>query len=112
MVSSANCPDSRATRTLLITMNRTQLLTTLGGAALVGVALTAQNPGPAGNNWPHHLGDQGGTRFSTLNQINVSNVSNLKRAWTFKTGSGRFAELPDGGRQRDVLQRAERRLRD
>jgi quinoprotein glucose dehydrogenase len=75
-------------------MNRTQLLTTLGGAALVGVALTAQNSGPAGNNWPHHLGDQGGTRFSTLNQINVSNVSNLKRAWTFKTGSGRFASSP------------------
>ena len=24
----------------------------------------------------------------------MSNVSNLKRAWTFKTGSGRFASSP------------------
>ena len=75
-------------------MTRTQLVATLGGAALVSVAVFAQTTGPAGRDWPYHLGDQGGTRFSTLNQINVSNVSNLKRAWTFKTGSGRFASSP------------------
>ena len=28
----------------------------------------------------------GGTKFSTLTQINADNVKNLKRAWTFHTG--------------------------
>ena len=65
----------------------------LGMAALAGVALLAQNA-PAGRDWPYHLGDQGGTRFSALTQINVSNVATLKRAWTFHTGSGRFAGSP------------------
>jgi glucose dehydrogenase len=75
-------------------MNKTRTVLTIGAAGLLGAALIAQNAGPAGNNWPHHLGDQGGTRFSTLTQINISNVSSLKRAWTFKTGSGRFASSP------------------
>jgi quinoprotein glucose dehydrogenase len=61
---------------------------------LAGTALTAQNTGEAGRNWVTHQGDQGGTRFSTLTQIDVSNVSRLRRAWTFHTGSGRFASAP------------------
>src|SRR5687768_3867392 len=75
-------------------MHKAKTLITLGGAAIVGAVLIAQTGNQAGRDWPYHLGDQGGTRFSTLNQINVSNVSNLKRAWTFKTGSGRFASSP------------------
>jgi quinoprotein glucose dehydrogenase len=65
-----------------------------GAAALMGAVSIAQNIKQAGRDWPYHLGDQGGTRFSTLDQINVSNVPALKRAWTFKTGSGRFASAP------------------
>ncbi len=49
---------------------------------------------PAGRDWPYHQGDPGGTRFSTLTQINTNNVRNLKRAWTFNTGSGRFSSSP------------------
>jgi outer membrane protein assembly factor BamB len=64
-----------------------------GAAVLVSVAL-AQNAERAGRDWTYHLGDQGGSRFSTLTQINTSNVATLKRAWTFHTGSGRFAGSP------------------
>ena len=75
-------------------MTKTTILVSWGGAVFAGAIAIAQGGNPAGRNWPYHLGDQGGTRFSTLDQINVSNVSNLKRAWTFKTGSGRFASSP------------------
>jgi quinoprotein glucose dehydrogenase len=50
--------------------------------------------GPAGENWGQPSGDQGGTRFSTLKQIDTANVLNLERAWTFHTQSGRFAGAP------------------
>ena len=63
-------------------------------AVLSGAVSIAQSPGEAGRNWVTHQGDQGGTRFSTLTQIDVSNVSRLRRAWTFHTGSGRFASAP------------------
>ena len=61
---------------------------------LVTTVSLAQNSGDAGRDWPHSHGDLGSTRYSTLTQINASNVQNLKRAWTFHTGSGRFASAP------------------
>ena len=73
---------------------KTTIVMTAGAAALVGAVLMAQTANQAGRDWAYHLGDQGGTRFSTLTQINTSNVANLTRAWTFKTGSGRFASSP------------------
>jgi membrane-bound PQQ-dependent dehydrogenase (glucose/quinate/shikimate family) len=36
--------------------------------------------------WRFYGGDAGGTRFSSLKQINRQNVSALKRAWTYHTG--------------------------
>jgi glucose dehydrogenase len=63
-------------------------------AALAGAGSVAQDTGGAGRNWPIHHGDQGGTRFSTLAQIDVSNAAQLQRAWTFHTGSGRFGSAP------------------
>jgi quinoprotein glucose dehydrogenase len=54
----------------------------------------AQDLGPAGNDWLHHQGDPGATRYSTLAQIDASNVDRLERAWTFHTESGRFASAP------------------
>ncbi len=62
------------------------------GASALGVL--AQNPAEAGRDWAYPLGDQAATRFSTLTQISTSNVQNLTRAWTFHTGSGRFAYPP------------------
>jgi quinoprotein glucose dehydrogenase len=36
--------------------------------------------------WPVYGGDAGGSKYSTLTQINATNVKNLKLAWTWKTG--------------------------
>ena len=43
----------------------------VGGAALTGAVSIAQIVNRAGRDWPYHQGDQGGTRFSTLTQINT-----------------------------------------
>lgn len=73
---------------------KTKIAIALSIVAVAGAASIAQNGNPAGRDWMYHLGDQGGTRFSTLTQIDTSNVATLKRAWTFRTGSGRFAGSP------------------
>ncbi len=36
--------------------------------------------------WEHYLGDPERTHFTNLDQINTSNVANLKLAWTYKSG--------------------------
>lgn len=36
--------------------------------------------------WPYWGGDEGGQRYSPLDQINKSNVNRLKVAWTYHTG--------------------------
>ena len=36
--------------------------------------------------WPYYGGDAGGTRYSALDQINRTNVRNLRIAWTYHTG--------------------------
>jgi PQQ-dependent dehydrogenase (methanol/ethanol family) len=47
----------------------------------------ATNPAaPEDGNWLIPGKDYAGTRFSGLDQINTSNVANLKVAWTFSTG--------------------------
>ena len=38
--------------------------------------------------WPFYGGDQAGTKYSPLEEINRSNVRNLQSAWTWKTGEG------------------------
>src|SRR5215813_10297886 len=43
-------------------------------------------PIPHQGDWPVYGRDPGGTRYSTLDQINVNNVSMLRRAWTYHTG--------------------------
>jgi glucose dehydrogenase len=37
-------------------------------------------------NWPLHNLDLAGSRFSTLDQINTSNVTSLARRWLFQHG--------------------------
>jgi quinate dehydrogenase (quinone) len=46
------------------------------------IGLTQSNP----SEWRFYGGDEGGTRYSTLNQINRNNVTSLRRAWTYRTG--------------------------
>ena len=43
---------------------------------------------PAGKEWLTIGGDWQNTRYSTLTQINVNNVKNLKGAWVSHLGSG------------------------
>jgi glucose dehydrogenase len=59
-------------------------------AALSAAVVSAQN------NWEHVGQDPGATKYSTLDQINTTNVKSLQQAWTFHTGdkSGFFESTP------------------
>jgi glucose dehydrogenase len=59
-------------------------------AVAAGLTLQAQN------NWTQVGQDSGHTKYSTLDQINTTNVAKLQRAWTFHTGdkSGFFESTP------------------
>ena len=50
----------------------------------------------AQRDWTHYGQDPGGTKYSTLSQINTSNVELLARAWTIHTGDtgGFFSSSP------------------
>ena len=47
---------------------------------------------PLGDSWPTYSGDYSGKRYSSLTQINQSNVKNLTLAWV-----GRVTAGPAGG---------------
>jgi quinoprotein glucose dehydrogenase len=46
----------------------------------------AEHPASDQSGWSAYGGDPGGTRYSSLSQITAKNVSELKVAWTFRTG--------------------------
>src|SRR5688572_5052556 len=50
----------------------------------------------AQQNWLHHGQDPGGTKYSSLSQINTGNVAKLTRAWVVHTGDtgGFFSSSP------------------
>jgi alcohol dehydrogenase (cytochrome c) len=66
---------------------------------LAGAAVAAQGldpkllTEPATNSWPTYSGDYSGRRFSTLTQINASNVKDLSLAWVGQLTMG----MPAGG---------------
>jgi quinoprotein glucose dehydrogenase len=59
----------------------------LFGIVLLGIdcAASAQSAPDAG--WPNYGNDAGGRRYSTAAQINRENVTQLKVAWTYRTGA-------------------------
>jgi quinoprotein glucose dehydrogenase len=59
-------------------------------AALVLVAFVADTPMVE---WPVYGGDPGGAKYSTLTDINTSNVSRLGVAWEWKTGEKALAQF-------------------
>ena len=63
---------------------------TMTAATLSAAVIHAQQ------NWVHVGQDPGGTKYSTLDQINTSNVATLQKAWTFHTGdkTGFFESTP------------------
>jgi quinoprotein glucose dehydrogenase len=71
-MTSQSLPASAATLALLF------LVTILG----------AQESTSSPHDWPAYGGDPQGTRYSTLTQINRSNVSQLQVAWQFDPGEG------------------------
>lgn len=53
------------------------------------------NQGKEQQNWLTYFGDYGGTRYRILDQINASNVRNLRVDWMFQTGErGAFEAVP------------------
>src|SRR5262245_5127409 len=48
---------------------------------------------PLGESWPTYSGDYSGRRYSSLAQINQSNVKNLTLAWTRRLTNGTSAPL-------------------
>ncbi|HEY7288182.1 MAG TPA: c-type cytochrome, partial [Vicinamibacterales bacterium] len=53
--------------------------------AWTGPAARSAPPGSSGRDWPAYGGTVAGTRYSALDQINVSNVARLETAWTYDT---------------------------
>ncbi len=64
-------------------------------ALVMAAALSAAAPS-AQSNWAHVGQDPGATKYSTLDQINTSNVKSLQQAWSFHTGdkTGFFESTP------------------
>ncbi len=54
------------------------------GAVLLAVAASAQ---PPTDSWPTYHGDFSGRRYSSLDQIDVSNVKSLALAWAYRSSS-------------------------
>lgn len=57
-------------------------------AVLAASALSAQT------DWPHHAGDAGAMAYSTLRQIDTTNVARLQPAWTFRLGKPGSEAVP------------------
>ncbi len=53
--------------------------------------------GISGKDWPVYGGNKEGNRYSSLNQINISNVKNLQVAWMYNA-----AEASSAQRQREI----------
>lgn len=49
---------------------------------------------PATDTWPTYNGDYSGARYSTLDQINASNIGSLTVAWAFPTRTGTIKSTP------------------
>jgi quinoprotein glucose dehydrogenase len=53
----------------------------------VVLTITAFGASAIAQDWMHYGGDEGGSRFSSLTQINRENVTDLELAWTYRTGA-------------------------
>ncbi len=73
-------------------------------ALLVAIAVAVVTPVSPEQDWPFYGGDQGGTKFSPLTDVNVSTVARLAVAWewmsrekaleAFGTRPGNFQATP------------------
>jgi glucose dehydrogenase len=72
-------------------MHKKHFLIVVGALLVAGVALlSAQQRGkPKFNTWQQYLGGSDSSQYSSLDQINRSNVAKLEVAWTYPTGDMR-----------------------
>src|SRR5205085_8683467 len=72
-------------------MKKARLLLFVSRARLVTVLLWAVGAAHAQSSvdvgWPNYGNDPGGSRYSALRQIDRSNVTQLRVAWTYRTGA-------------------------
>src|SRR2546421_6464495 len=86
---------------------RPLLLALVAGALMFPGSISAQTAAPktistqdlaqtknGGNDWITHGGALNNQRYSTLDQINTSNVSPLRGSWISRLGSGRGPKEP------------------
>jgi quinoprotein glucose dehydrogenase len=75
-------------------MNQRSATKLLASCLLAAGSLTfgASAPQFASGTWPFYGGDQGGSKYSTLDEINRDNVSRLKVAWEWSTGEKALSE--------------------
>src|SRR3954466_15663870 len=69
----------------------------LAGSLLAFSGLAQIQNQPDDGQWVMAPKNYASTRFSTLDQINLSNVSNLRLAWSFSTGATRGNEAAPVG---------------
>ena len=68
------------------------LLAALAPVLLLIPSKSMAQPPPDDGQWTMPARDYQGTRYSALDQINISNAKNLKVAWTFSTGVNKGQE--------------------
>ena len=71
---------------------RSRYLVVLMAVVLLGVAFVP-NSDEDPNEWAHYNHDLANTKFSKLDQINTTNVQNLKLAWTFEEQTANGSSL-------------------
>src|SRR4029077_8321017 len=77
---------------------RAGIILALGAASVFAQILDpALLTKPATDAWPTYHGDYSGRRFSTLTQINESNVKHLTLAWIFRVKAGIMPNAIVGG---------------
>ena len=54
-------------------------------SGLAAPRLSTAQYGSGGEEWPSYAGDNGGTKYSPLSQIDRTNVKDLETAWTWIT---------------------------
>src|SRR2546422_6864295 len=97
-------------------MTRVKHLLVAAPIVLLAVVLSAQGQGldpsailkPLSDSWPTYSGDYSGKRYSSLTQINQSNVKHVSLAWVSKVtagpgnmGGGGRGGFGGGGRDRE-----------
>src|SRR4051794_39550120 len=65
----------------------------LSSGAAVGATTAGPTLPPLGDSWPTYSGDFTGKRYSSLQQINQTNVKNLTLAWATRLKGG----MDEGG---------------